>query len=202
MAIEPRDARLPQAIDALAPAAGLDIAALDRFLEAQLERVYAFVARRIEDRGAAEEVTTAVFERSVGAARSGSVGQADLGAFALRVAASAVVDHARRARRAIPPGARARDFDTGTDHADAEALSDEAAIRVFSVAIDGNLLRRALVALPEHHQRAVMLVYLDGLPPDEVALLLACSVGEVSLRVNRALRALRGSLDKASIDAA
>jgi RNA polymerase sigma-70 factor (ECF subfamily) len=201
MAIGPHDSRLPRAAYVGAPD-GLDVAAFDAFFEEHLERVYGFVARRIEARSSAEELTTVVFERAVEAARSGSIDPASLGAFTLQVAASALVDHARRARRPIPPGLRARDLDEGNDRAEAEALSDEAAIRVFSIAIDGDLLRRALLALPEDHQRAIMLRYLDGLAPTEIATLLGCSIADVSLRVNRALRALRGITDKASVDAA
>lgn len=201
MAIEPRDSRLPRAADDVTPD-GLDIPGFEAFFEEQLERIYGFVARRIEARSAAEELTTIVFERAVEAARAGSVARADLAGFALRVAASAIDDQARRARRHIPPGVRASDLDIGTDAAEAAALSDETALRVFEVAIDRDLLRRGMVALPQDHQRAILLRYLDGLAPNEIATLLGCSAADVSLRINRALRALHDITDKASVDAA
>jgi RNA polymerase sigma-70 factor (ECF subfamily) len=208
MGIEPRAPLLPVARDAAPGAdtgartgAAMDGAAFERFYDEQLERVYAFVARRYEDRAVAEELTTVAFERAAEMARAGAVGPDDLAAFTLRVASSAVVDHARRARRPIPPNVRASDLDEGDDRAEAEALSDEVATRVFAMAIDGDQLRRAVLNLPEEHRRAILLAYFDALAPSEVATALGCPVTEVPLRLNRALRALRLPLE-ASTDAA
>lgn len=202
MAIEPRDARLSVTPDQAAPVVGIQDAAFERFLEDNLDRVYAFVARRIEDRSVAEELTSVAFERSLEVARAGSPDLPGLGAFTLRVAASAVVDHARRARRAISPGVRARDLDSDGDQVAAEALSDAAAVRRFAVAIDGDRLRRAVIGLAETHQRVILLVYFDALGANEVATALGCSDDEVTIRLHRALRALRDVTRAGSIDAA
>lgn len=202
MAIEPRDARLPVAPDQAAPAAGIQDGDVERFLEDSLDRVYAFVARRIEDRSVVEELTTVAFERSLEVAMDGSRDLSSLGAFTLRVAASAVVDHARRTRRAIPPGVRARDLDADGDQVAAEALSDDAAVRAFAVAIDGDRLRRAVIGLAETHQRVILLVYFDGLGANEVATALGCPDDEVTIRLHRALRALRDATRTASNDVA
>lgn len=202
MAIEAREPHPQVAGDAM-PGAAIDAEAFERFYDDHLDRVYAFVARRFEDRAIAEELTTIAFDRACEVARAGTVGPEDLATFTLRVAASAVVDHARRARRPIPPGVRASDLDEGDDdRAEAEALSDEVAARVFSMAIDGDLLRRAVLNLDEAHRRAILLAYFDTLAPAEVATALGCSVAEVPLRVHRALRALRVALGGAATDAA
>lgn len=194
-AATPADASLPTGTTLV------DAATFERCFDDQLEHVYAFVARRFDDRSVAEEITTMAFGRAAEMARSGALGADDLAAFTIRVAASAVVDHARRARRAIPPGVRASDLDEG-DRAAAEALSDEVATRVFAMAIDGDRLRRAVTDLPDEHRRAVLLAYFDALPPSEVATILGCAAAEVPLRLNRAMRALRQEIGEASTDAA
>lgn len=211
MAIEPRTPH-PQSVrhDAL-PGAGIGVAtpsptdagAFEHFYDDNLERVYAFVARRFEDRSIAEELTAVAFERAAEVARSGSVGPDELAAFTLRVAASAIVDRARRARRPIPPGVRASDLDEDDEaQAEAEAMSDEDAARIFAMGIDGDLLRRAVLNLPEAHRRAILVTYFDGLAGSEVATVLRCPVAEVPLLVHRALRALRVALSGISTDAA
>lgn len=201
MVSEPREPHL-QVARAAMPGEAIDAAAFERFYDEHLEHVYAFVARRFEDRSVAEELTTVAFERAAEMARTGALGLDELPTFTLRVAASAVVDHARRARRPIPPNVRASDLDEGDDRAEAEALSDEVATRVFAMAIDGDLLRRAVSNLPEEHRRAILLAYFDALAPSEVATALGCPVADVPLRVHRALRALRSALGAATTDAA
>jgi RNA polymerase sigma-70 factor (ECF subfamily) len=210
MAMQPRTPQQPPVPGTFTPGAGIDhapgapmdAAAFDRFYDDNVEHVYGFVARRFEDRAIAEELTAVAFERAASVARSGSVGADELAGFTLRVAASAVVDHVRRTRRSIPSGVRASDFDEGEDQAEAEALSDEAATRVFAMGIDGDRLRRAVLDLPEDHRRAILVAYFDGLAPSEVAGALGCSVAEVPLRVHRALRALRAAMSEDSIGAA
>ena len=83
-----------------------------------------FVARRVEDRTVAEDLTAATFQRALGVVRGADFGNASFGGFLYRVAASAVVDHARRARRAIPSGVRASDLDEGGDAKAAETIGD------------------------------------------------------------------------------
>lgn len=209
MAIEPREQHQPSIARDAVPGAAIDVAtgspmdagAFEQFFDDNLERVYAFVSRRFEDRSIAEDLTRVAFERAADVVRGGSLGPDDLAAFTLRVAASAVVDRARRMRRALEPGLRASDLDEG-DGAEAEALSDEVAARIFAMGIDGDPLRRAVVSLPEAHRRAILVAYFDGLAPSEVAAVLRCSVAEVPLRLHRALRALSVALSGISIDAA
>lgn len=202
MAIQPRTARTHDAPQPTTVGSGMGDAGFGRFLDEHLERIYAFVARRHEERPVAEELTTIAFERAHQVAESGAVDAPSLAAFALKVAASAVVDRARRARRPIPPGVRARDFDSRGDEAAAEAASDEAAVRVLATAIDGDRLRRAVLGLPEPHQRIIVLVYLDALAASEVATVLGCPEEDVALRLHRALRAMLDATREASTDAA
>jgi RNA polymerase sigma-70 factor (ECF subfamily) len=195
MAIEP--VRIPTRAasePATLPRRPMDLAAFAKAFDADLLRIYAFVARRIDDRSAAEELTTRVFERALGAVQRSELERADVGAFLYRVAANAIVDHARRARRSIPTRVRASDMDQGTDRVDAEAISDEAAVRGFSAAIDRAALRRALVDLREHDRRVILLKYFDGLAPDELGAALGASPAAFQEQLEAAMEALRSAL--------
>jgi RNA polymerase sigma-70 factor (ECF subfamily) len=186
------------AVEITAPEA----APLARWFDAHLPQVYAYVARRVEDRSAAEELTTSIMDRAAQALRAGELELAGLEPFVLRVASSAVADHARRARRSLPPGVRATDFDQGGDRVAAEAAGDEVAMRSFAGAVDADALRRTLGKLADVDRRVILLRYLDGLDGAALAAALGCSEDAVALRLHRALRAFRAIRAEAAIDAA
>ena len=188
-----------QALVAGAPG---DVAAFGKLFDRYLPDVYAFVARRVDDRAVAERLTASALERAFAAVVAGDVASESLGAFLYRVAATAVVDHARRGRRAIPGGVRASDLDQGDDRLIAESIADEAATRAYAASIDGDRLRRALVRLPDAHRRVLLLKYFDGLGPDEMCAALACSRATLGTDLLLALQALRAVLDRWAIDAA
>jgi RNA polymerase sigma-70 factor (ECF subfamily) len=176
------------AIEEAPPAA--DATELGRVFDDWLEPIYGYVARRIADRESAEDVTTRTFERAAHELRHGSLEIQDMPGFLLRVASSAVVDHARRLRKPIPPNVRASDLD---DEGDAEAaawLADSTASRVFAAAVDGNALRRATLRLDDEDLRLVLLRYLDGLDNDALAAVLATTREAATVRLHRALGAL------------
>lgn len=181
--------------------APMDAAAFGALYDDYLPRIYAFIARRLDDRSVAEELTATTFERALKAMREQDLPAPLMGGFLYRVAANAIVDHARRARRAIPPDVRASDFDTGDDRIDAEAISDEAAARTFASAIDRDRLRRVLERLPEADRRVVLLSYFDGLETAEFCAALGCNPTEAALKLHRALRALWAALDLEASDA-
>lgn len=197
MAIEHRETRLP--VNAGGHfSAGMNGDACAAFFDDNLAALYAFIARRIENRSVTQELTASTLKRALTIAQSGGVEPGSAAALSLRLAAGAVVDHARRTRETAQDSERL--FEAGG--ADAEVLSDEAAIRVFAAAIDGDLLRRAVLGLPEVHRRMIVLAYFDALEPDAVGAALSCSGAEVAVRLNRALRALRSTMDETSTDAA
>jgi RNA polymerase sigma-70 factor (ECF subfamily) len=187
---------------ALVAGARADAAAFGQLYDFYLPRIYAFVARRVEDRSVAEDLTATTFERALGAVRREDFRNASFGGFLYRVAANAVVDHVRRARRTIPLGMRASDLDEDGDRDHAQWLSDESATRAFAAAIDRDTLRRELVRLPDAHRRLIVMKYFDGLPLDELCAALGCSRGTFAVKLHRALRALRAAVDHEAIDAA
>jgi len=203
MAIDGTGTRMDSAREqALVAGARADGAAFGELYDFYLPRIYGFIARRVEDRSVAEDLTATTFERALGAIRRDDFRNASFGGFLYRVAANAVVDHARRSRRTVPLGVRASDLDEDGDRDAAEMLGDESAARAFAAAIDRDALRRAMVRLPATHRQVILLRYFDGLEPHELAAALACSRQTLAVKVHRALRALRAELDRGAIDAA
>lgn len=186
---------------ALVAGARTDAAAFGKLYDEYLPRIYGFIARRVEDRSAAEELTAATLQRALGAVRNDDL-TGPFGGFLYRVAASAVVDHARRSRRSIPAGVRASDLDEGDDRRVAEAIGSESAARAFAVAVDRDVLRRALQAIPEGSRRVLLLRYFDGLEVDEACAALNATRQALAVRLHRALRILRGALEQEAVDAA
>ncbi len=161
-----------------------------------LPRIHAFIFRRVRDRAVAEDLTAMTFERALGVVRRDAFRNESFGGWLYRVAANAVVDHVRRASRIVPlPTDGERDEGR-------ETLGDEAAARAFASALDRDVLRRALLGLPENHRRLLVLRFLDGLEPDELCAVLVCSRATLAVRVHRALRALRNAVTAESSDAA
>lgn len=187
---------------ALVAGARSDAAAFGELYDAYLPQVYGFIARRVEDRAVAEDLTAATFQRALGAVRNVDLGSASFGGFLYRVAASAVVDHARRTRRTIPAGVRASDHDEEGDAEAAESIGMEAATRAFAAAIDRSRLRRALIGMSEDHRRVILLRYFDRLEIDELCAVLGSSRQSFAVLLHRALRELRSAMAEAAIDAA
>ena len=178
-----------------------DAAAFGKLFDAELPRIYEFFARRVDDRQVAEELTTATFERALGAFRDGAA-RASFGGFLYRVAASAVVDHARRRRKPIPREMRASDLDTTGDRDAAAAIANDAATRGFAAAIDRSRLRQAFTRLSDEDRNLIVLRYLDGLEIDELCAVTGDSRQTLAVSLHRALRALRSSMDREATDAA
>ena len=201
----------PQREQALVARSRSDASAFGELYDFYLPRIHAFVLRRVRDRSVAEDITAMTFERALGTVRRDAFRNESLGGWLYRVAANAVVDHVRRAGRTVPlpvdDGPRSsgsRDTSgAGRDRDGAGwVLGDEAAARAFAAALDRDVLRRALLVLPANHRRVIVLRFLDGLEPDELCSVLECSRATLSVRLHRALRALRDAIARESIDAA
>ena len=92
----------PQDERRLVEAAQNDPAKFDALYELQFERVYAFVASRVRDRASAEDVTSEVFHKALANLASYEWRGVPFAAWLLRIAANAIVDHAKRAAREFP----------------------------------------------------------------------------------------------------
>lgn len=210
MAIGPSSTRMdPAREQALVARARADVAAFGELYDFYLPRIHGFIARRVEDRAVTEDLTSATFERALGAVRRDDFRNDSFGGFLYRVAANAIVDHVRRSRRTVPLGARARDYDDDADRAARGerggadgAFGDDAATRAFAAALDRDALRRAVIGLPESHRQVIVLKYFDGLEIDELCAALGCSRATFAVKLHRALRALRSTMTREAIDVA
>jgi RNA polymerase sigma-70 factor (ECF subfamily) len=86
----------------LVEAAQSDPAKFDALYELHFERLYAFVASRVWDRATAEDVTSEVFHKALANLASYEWRRVPFVAWLLRIAANAIVDHAKRAAREFP----------------------------------------------------------------------------------------------------
>lgn len=186
----------------------VDAAAFGELYDFYLPRIYGFVVRRVGERDAAEDLTAMAFERALGAVRRDDFRNESFGGFLYRIAANAIVDHARRGKRTVPLGMRVSDWDDApAGNGDASRnghdvpLGDEAAAAALGAALDREVLRRALHDLPEGHRRVLVMKFYDGLETDELCAALACSRPTLAVKLHRALRALRAAA-RESIDVA
>lgn len=183
--------------------ARVDASAFGELYDFYLPRIHGFIARRLADRAAAEDVTAMVFERALGAVRRDDFRNEAFGGWLYRVAANAVVDHVRQSRRQVPFGLGGRRAsDAGPDRGDELTIGDERAAAALGAALDRDVLRRALARVGEGHRRLLVLRYLDGLGTDELCAVLGCSPATLAVRHHRALRAVREQLRTESIDVA
>jgi RNA polymerase sigma-70 factor (ECF subfamily) len=167
-----------------------------------LPRVYGFVARRVVDRAAAEEITAATFQRGLEAIRAGTLRTETIGGWLFRVAANAIVDRGQRAERAIPAGVRAADVAEPDAERRDPLVGDEVASAIFLATLEREELRRAFRRLTEPQRRVVILKYLDDLTDLELSGVLGVSAATLTVRLERALRALNSAASRAGIHAA
>ena len=203
----PHDSRMDPARERdLVARARADAAAFGELYDFYLPRIYAFILRRLRESSVAEDLTATTFERALAVVRRDDFRNDSFGGWLYRVAGNAVVDHVRRDRRSVPLGVRAADAwgdgERGGSGRNDDEPGDDTAADAFTAAIDRDLLRRALLLIPSHQRRVIVLRFLDGLEPAEIAVILGCSRPTAAVRVHRALRALRDAIARESTDAA
>jgi len=178
-----------------------DALAFAELYDFYLPRIYGFIARRVGERAVAEDLTAMTFERALGTIRRGDFRNESFGGWLYRVASNAIVDHVRRDRRTVPLGGGSG-ADDGRDEDREARLGDEAATGAFAAALDRDVVRRALLRLPEAQRRLLVLKFFDGLELDELCTALGCSRPTFAVKLHRALRALRAAVAQETTDAA
>lgn len=167
-----------------------DADAFGELYDHYLPRVFGFVARRVGQRATAEEITATTFQRGLDTIRSGTLRDNLLGGWLFRVAASAIIDHARRVERELPSGVRSGDLAEPDSERSEPLVGDGVATATFAAALDRDELKRGLRRLSEAQRRVVVLKFLDDLGSPELCAALGVSAGTLSIRLERALRAL------------
>lgn len=160
-------------------------AAFGELYDFYLPRIYGFIFRRVQERPVAEDLTAMTFQRALEAIRTRRFRNDAFGGWLYRVAANAVVDHWRSAKRQVPMEA--------TEGRAADALG---------AALDRDEVRRALERIGEQHRQVLVLRFFDDLDADEASIVLGCTRGTFAVKLHRALAALRGAMIQEANDAA
>jgi RNA polymerase sigma-70 factor (ECF subfamily) len=169
---------------ALVEAAQKDPAWFGDLYELHFERVYAFVARRVRDRAAAEDLTSEAFHRALANLRQFEWRGAPFAAWLLRIAANATADRWKLL-------ARESEFAKQRDPA-------EPAAREITESYDRARLFRLVDALPADQRRVIALRFAEEKSIREVAQAFGRSEGAVKQLQLRGLQNLRLQMDKKS----
>jgi RNA polymerase sigma-70 factor (ECF subfamily) len=174
---------------ALVERARADPSAFGELYRRYLPRVYAFAFRRTGVVEAAEDITSAAFERALRGLALFRWQPGGFGPWLFRIVANELADQYRQAGRA------ASDRGRGAAQRLAGAEPDDPAALVESRDEVADVLA-AMDLLTPRYQKALSLRYLSGLSPDEAAAAMGTSKATMAVVVFRATRALRRVLEK------
>jgi len=163
----------------LIDAARADSARFVEIYERYVDRVYAYISRRIQDRAAAEDITSQVFEQALRTIERFEWRGVPVSAWLFRIAANALADHwrerARDAHEALP------------DVPDSQELED----------IDRRIaLHQQVERLPDLQRQVIHMRFIDEKSIREVAATLDRSEGAVKQLQLRALQNLRKNMGR------
>ncbi|MGH9498108.1 MAG: RNA polymerase sigma factor [Terriglobales bacterium] len=163
----------------LVEAAQKDPARFADLYEIHFERVYAFIARRVGDRDAAEDLTSDVFHKALANLTRFEWRGVPFGAWLLRIAVNAIVDRSKRHGRELAVD-------------DPPELSTQPGLQQVD---DRARLFRLVDQLPEDQRQVVVLRFAEQKSIREIALHLGRSEGAVKQLQFRGLENLRRGFD-------
>ncbi len=153
---------------------------LSRVYEDNVWHVYGFLAYRLRDREAAEDLTQVTFERALRAYSRFDPRRASERTWLMAIARNALVDHQRRGRR------------LSSEPLDEDSLSSLPGPEDAIASVD---LRAALMQLPDREREVLALRYGAEMTGPEIAGLLGLGAANVHQIISRTLRKLRAELD-------
>jgi len=170
----------------LVEAAQQDRAHFGAVYEKYFEVVYAYVARRVRDRAATEDLTSEVFRKALAHLPRFKWTGAPFAAWLLRIAANLIADRAKRVAR--------------EEHSDSEELADRGSSAQAQQSDVEAAERRAHVIrlvdeLPEDQRRVVRMRFAEEKSIGEIAAQLNRTEGAVKQLQFRAFQTLRAKLD-------
>jgi RNA polymerase sigma-70 factor (ECF subfamily) len=163
----------------LVEAAQKDPGRFAELYEIHFERVYAFVARRVGDRDAAEDLTSDVFHKALANLKRFEWRGVPFGAWLLRIAVNAIVDRSKRQGREIAVD-------------DPPELSIQPGLGQVD---DRARLFRLVERLPEDQRHVVVMRFAEQKSIREIAQHLGRSEGAVKQLQFRGLENLRDGFD-------
>jgi len=179
----------PQGADerVLVQAAQGDPAKFDALYELHFERVYYFIARRVRDRAAAEDVTSEVFHKALANLPSYEWRGVPFSAWLFRIAANAIADQLKRASREQPATQDPRSADEQPDPSSADIEAIDYHSRLF----------RLVDQLPVVQQRVIHERFVEQRTIREIAARLNKTQGAIKQLQFRALQTLRAQMEGA-----
>jgi RNA polymerase sigma-70 factor, ECF subfamily len=169
----------------LVEAAQSDPAKFDALYELHFGRVYAFVASRVRDRATAEDVTSEVFHKALANLPSYEWRGVPFAAWLLRIAANAIIDHAKRA---------AREFTAPDDPPEPAADYDLQASEMRTIEHRAQLFR-LVGQLPEVQRQVVYERFVEQRSIREIAQRLGKTPGAIKQLQLRAVQNLRAQME-------
>jgi RNA polymerase sigma factor (sigma-70 family) len=152
-----------------------------RVYDQQVWRVYGFLAYRLHDRDAAEDLTQATFERALRAWSRFDPRRASESTWLLAIARNLLIDHHRRDRSRL--------FDPLDEHNGPWTAGPEEG------SISSPELIEALAKLAERDREVLALRFGGDLSGPEIAAMLGLSLANVQQIISRSLRKLRAMLE-------
>jgi RNA polymerase sigma-70 factor (ECF subfamily) len=173
---------------ALIEAAQQDASRFGELYELHFERVYAYIARRVRERSAAEELTSHVFHQALANLGKFKWRGAPFAAWLFRIARNSIADRAQRLLREAsePAGQSPRATDLGVD---ADLEQAETVARVYQL-VD---------QLPWDQRYVIRLRFAEEKSIREIAQQLSRSEGAIKQLQFRALQNLRARMSEKNV---
>jgi RNA polymerase sigma factor (sigma-70 family) len=158
----------------------------DALYRAARDDVFAYVATLLRDRGAAEDVTAAAFERAFRRSKTYDARRGTERAWLFGIARNAALDELRKRKR------------TAALVTEPEAVAQEEPEEQLDHALQRAAVQTAMAALPSRDRELIALKFHAGLDNAELAAVLGVSVTNAGTRLHRVLTKLREVLDDQS----
>ncbi len=174
----------------LVEAAQLDLTRFSDLYEMHFERVYAFIARRVRDREAAEDLTSHVFHNALANLGNYEFRGVSFAAWLIKIAANAVADQIKRSVGAQRTTRQLRD---PNDVPDPSAGPDLETVETRA------RLSQLVNQLPTDQRRVILQRFIEEKSIREIAQQLGRSEGAVKQLQFRALKHLRTQMESAHV---
>ena len=156
--------------------------AFEELYRSSRDDVYAYVAGMLRDRGAAEDVTAAAFERAYRKRRRFNPSRGTMRAWLFGIARNATLDELRR---------QGRQAHLATEPEDPGIVASADVAEESERRLE---IRSALATLPGRDRELIALKFFAGLSNTEIATALGCSETNAGTRIHRAVTKLREAM--------
>jgi RNA polymerase sigma-70 factor, ECF subfamily len=178
----------------LVEAARKDPAKFSPLYENNFERVYAFIARRVHDRDAAEDLTSDVFHRALASLPRFEWRGVPFAAWLLRIASNAIADRSKRVSRELSLPSFAPDAESGSN----PGLGSPFEVGVDEIDERARLFR-LVGELPADQRRVIVMRFAEEKSIREIAQALERTEGAVKQLQFRALENLRARMGRVNV---